>query len=192
MHYETESTPGVRSQSISGQSRQRKDIGRLPEKPERVFSQDDAADAIFYIQKGKVKLTVVSRQGKEAVIAILGAGDFFGEGCLAGQQRRMASATPMSDCSLMRIRKEDVISVLHPRGAEATPREQTAPSMNCLSLAPTVASRNVGIPLMCTLSSASAGEQARQQIKQSGTITVNIARIVQSFAVIGRAELAPA
>jgi CRP/FNR family cyclic AMP-dependent transcriptional regulator len=88
-------------------------------KNQRVFSQGDAADAIFYIQKGKVKLTVVSRQGKEAVIAILGANDFFGEGCLAGQPRRMASATSMSDCSIMRLKKEDVIPVLHAQPAFA-------------------------------------------------------------------------
>src|SRR5580658_8000711 len=81
-------------------------------KGQRVFSQDDVADAIFYIQKGKVKLTVVSRDGKEAVIAILGAGDFFGEGCLAGQPRRMATATAMSDCAIMQLGREHVIAVL--------------------------------------------------------------------------------
>ena len=70
-----------------------------------VFSQGDPADAIFYIQKGKIKLTVVSKQGKEAVVAILGAGDFFGEGCLAGQPLRMATATTMSECSIMRMEK---------------------------------------------------------------------------------------
>jgi CRP/FNR family cyclic AMP-dependent transcriptional regulator len=86
-------------------------------KNQQVFSQGDAADAIFYIQKGKVKLTVVSSQGKEAVIAILGANDFFGEGCLAGQARRMASATAMSDCSIMRLEKDDVIPVLHAQPA---------------------------------------------------------------------------
>ena len=89
------------------------------QKNQSVFSQGDAADAIFYIQKGKVKLTVVSRQGKEAVIAILGANDFFGEGCLAGQPRRMASATSMSDCSIMRLKKEDLIRVLHDQPAFA-------------------------------------------------------------------------
>ncbi len=86
-------------------------------KSQRVFSQGDAADAIFYIQKGKVKLTVVSRQGKEAVIAILGIDDFFGEGCLAGQVRRMASATAMSDSSIMRIDSREMISQMHARPA---------------------------------------------------------------------------
>jgi CRP/FNR family transcriptional regulator, cyclic AMP receptor protein len=78
-------------------------------KNQRVFSQGDPADAIFYIQKGKVKLTVVSKQGKEAVVAILGADDFFGEGCLAGQPLRMASAAAMSECSIMRLEKSGVI-----------------------------------------------------------------------------------
>jgi len=77
-----------------------------------IFAQGDPADAVFYIQEGRVKLTVVSRQGKEAVIAILGAGDFFGEGCLAGQQTRMASAAAMSQCSIMRLEKAALIRVL--------------------------------------------------------------------------------
>jgi CRP-like cAMP-binding protein len=66
-------------------------------KNQRIFSQGDPADSIFYIQTGKVKLTVISKQGKEAVVAILGAEDFFGEGCLAGQSLRMASADAMSE-----------------------------------------------------------------------------------------------
>ena len=78
-----------------------------------IFSQGDPADAVFYLQKGKVKLTVVSRQGKEAVVAILGAGDFFGEGCLAGQPLRMATAHSISKCSIMRLSKPDVVRVLH-------------------------------------------------------------------------------
>src|SRR6185436_1152432 len=67
-----------------------------------IFSQGDPANALFYIQKGKVKLTVLSRQEKEAVVAILGVGDFFGEGCLAGQPLRMATAVSMAACSVMR------------------------------------------------------------------------------------------
>ena len=66
-------------------------------------AQSDPADAIFYIQKGKVKLTVVSDNGKEAVIAILGIGDFLGEGCLAGRSLYLATATAMSECSIVRI-----------------------------------------------------------------------------------------
>jgi CRP/FNR family transcriptional regulator, cyclic AMP receptor protein len=82
-------------------------------KDEMVFAQGDKANTIFYIQKGKVKLTVISQQGKEAVIAILGAGDFFGEGCLASQPLRMATAAAMSECSIVRLDKEDTIRVLH-------------------------------------------------------------------------------
>jgi CRP/FNR family transcriptional regulator, cyclic AMP receptor protein len=82
-----------------------------------IFLQGDPADGIFYIHKGKIKLTVVSKQGKEAVVALLGAGDFFGEGCLAGQPVRMASATTMSECSLMRLEKTGVIRLLREQPA---------------------------------------------------------------------------
>jgi CRP/FNR family cyclic AMP-dependent transcriptional regulator len=78
-----------------------------------IFSQGDPAEAIFYIHKGKVKLTVVSRQGKEAVIAILGAGDFLGEGCLAGQPKRMGTAVSLLESSIMRLEKAEVIRALH-------------------------------------------------------------------------------
>jgi CRP-like cAMP-binding protein len=77
-----------------------------------IFSQGDPADAVFYILKGKVKLTVFSRQGKEAVIAIVGAGDFFGEGCLAGQPLRMSNATSLSGASVMRLEKASVVRAL--------------------------------------------------------------------------------
>ena len=78
-----------------------------------IFTQGEAADAVFYIQEGQVKLSVVSEQGKEVVIAILEAQTFFGEGCLAGQPLRMATATALTDCSLMRIEKPAMIGVLH-------------------------------------------------------------------------------
>lgn len=78
-----------------------------------IFSQGDLADAVFYIQKGRVKLTVVSKQGKEAVIGILGSKSFFGEGCLSGQAVRMASASAMTDCSIVRIQKQEIIRLLH-------------------------------------------------------------------------------
>jgi len=78
-----------------------------------IFSQGDRADAIFYVQKGKLKITVVSKQGKEAVIAILDTGDFFGEGCLAGQAKRMATATAMTDCEILRLEKAETVRVLH-------------------------------------------------------------------------------
>jgi CRP-like cAMP-binding protein len=82
-------------------------------KSDVVFAQGDRADAIFYIQKGKVKLTVVSNAGKEAVIAILGPGDFLGEGCLAGRPVCLATATSMADSSIVRIEKPATIRVLH-------------------------------------------------------------------------------
>jgi CRP/FNR family cyclic AMP-dependent transcriptional regulator len=82
-------------------------------KNRKVFAQGEEARAIFYIQKGKVKLTVVSNQGKEAVVAILAVGDFFGEGCLAGQLVRMATVTALTDCSIVRIEKADTVRVLH-------------------------------------------------------------------------------
>jgi CRP/FNR family cyclic AMP-dependent transcriptional regulator len=78
-----------------------------------VFTQGDAANAVYYIQTGKVKLSVVSNAGKEAVIAILGSGDFFGEGCLAAQHLRMATAVTVLNSSLMRIEKAVVVEVLH-------------------------------------------------------------------------------
>jgi CRP/FNR family cyclic AMP-dependent transcriptional regulator len=78
-----------------------------------IFVQGDSSDAVFYIQKGKVKLTVVSKIGKEATIGILNEGSFFGEGCLTGQTLRLCSATSMTDCSVMRIEKKSMVEVLH-------------------------------------------------------------------------------
>jgi CRP-like cAMP-binding protein len=78
-----------------------------------IFAQGDPSDAVFYIQKGKVRLTVVSKVGKEATIGILNQGDFFGEGCLTGQRLRLCSATAMTDCSVMRIDKRSMMAVLH-------------------------------------------------------------------------------
>jgi len=82
-------------------------------KDQMVFSQGDPANTVFYIQKGKIKLTVVSNSGKEAVIAILGSSDFLGEGCLAAQPQRMATATAISNCSIVRLEKAAMIRVLH-------------------------------------------------------------------------------
>src|ERR1041384_4786741 len=84
-----------------------------------IFSQADPADAVFYLQQGKIKLTVVSTRGKEAVVALLGAGAFFGEGCLAGQQLRMATATAMSPCTIMRLEKSAIVRVLQDEPAFA-------------------------------------------------------------------------
>lgn len=79
---------------------------------EAIFTQTDAADAIFYIRRGRVKLAVVSSRGKQAVIAILGAGDFLGEGCLAGQAVRMSTASAISECSVVRLEKAAAIAVI--------------------------------------------------------------------------------
>ena len=78
-----------------------------------VFAQGDSCDAVFYIQSGKVKLTVVSKTGKEATIGILSAGDFFGDDSLARQRLRMGTVTTITDCTLMRIEKKAMLKVLH-------------------------------------------------------------------------------
>jgi CRP-like cAMP-binding protein len=84
-----------------------------------VYSQGDPADSVFYIQAGKVKVTVLSEQGKEAVVAILSAGDFFGEGCLARQVRRLATVRTMTDCVIARVAKAGVTRVIHQEPAFA-------------------------------------------------------------------------
>jgi CRP-like cAMP-binding protein len=80
---------------------------------ESVFSQGDAADAVFYVQSGKVKLTVVSKRGKEAVVAILPEASFFGEGCLAGQPLRMATASTVERSTIVRVEKRVMVGLLH-------------------------------------------------------------------------------
>ncbi len=78
-----------------------------------IYRQGQPADSLFYVRRGKVKIAVSSREGKEAIVAVLGAGEFFGEGCLAGQPLRMATATAMTDCSLFRIEKPLMRRMLH-------------------------------------------------------------------------------
>ncbi len=82
-------------------------------KDEIVFSQGDPADAVFYIQSGKVKVSVVSEQGKEAVVAMLGTDDFFGEGCLAGQAQRIATVATITDSIIVRLEKAAIVRVIH-------------------------------------------------------------------------------
>ena len=82
-----------------------------------VFSQGDPADAVFYIQKGKLKITVVSEQGKEAVVALLGPKEFFGEGCLAGQTKRISTAVAMSAAVISRIEKSTILRLIHEESA---------------------------------------------------------------------------
>jgi CRP/FNR family transcriptional regulator, cyclic AMP receptor protein len=86
---------------------------------QKVFSQGTPADAVFYIQKGKVKVTVVSEQGKEAVVAVLGPDEFCGEGCLTGQPLRLAAATAITECEIMRLEKATMIRVIHEEPAFA-------------------------------------------------------------------------
>jgi CRP/FNR family cyclic AMP-dependent transcriptional regulator len=86
-------------------------------KDQVVFSQGDPADAVFYILQGKVKITVVSEQGKEAVVAVLSANEFCGEGTLAGQPRRMSTASAMTECEVMRLEKAAILRVLHEQPA---------------------------------------------------------------------------
>jgi CRP-like cAMP-binding protein len=78
-----------------------------------IFTQGDPADAVLFVQRGKVKLTVLSRQAKQAVIALLGPGDFFGEACLAGQPLRMATAAALTDCAIVRLAKPAMVQALH-------------------------------------------------------------------------------
>lgn len=83
------------------------------QKEDVIFLQSSPADAVFYVQKGKIKIVVASKQGKEAVIAILGPGDFFGEGCLIGQPLRLATARAMVESEVMRVGKTEMVRVLH-------------------------------------------------------------------------------
>ena len=96
---------------LSGMSQDKTNIEYGPNR--HVFVQGEPADSLFYLRSGKVKLTVASENHKEAIVAVLGSGEFFGEGCLAGQSSRVASAVAMSDCSLARIEKTVMTRMLH-------------------------------------------------------------------------------
>ncbi|ARQ00134.1 Crp/Fnr family transcriptional regulator [Pseudorhodoplanes sinuspersici] len=89
------------------------------QKNQVVYRQGDPADSVFYIQTGKAKVTVVSEQGKEAVVAVLGPGDFFGEGCLGGQTLRLATVAALTECAITRIPKAEIVSVIHEQPAFA-------------------------------------------------------------------------
>jgi CRP/FNR family transcriptional regulator, cyclic AMP receptor protein len=82
-------------------------------KNQKIFSQGEPADAVFYIQEGKVKVCVTSEMGKEAVVALHGNGDFFGEGCLIGQPLRLATVVALTKCVIMRIDKPTIVRTLH-------------------------------------------------------------------------------
>ena len=81
-------------------------------KNQKVFSQGEVADCVFYVLKGEIKVSVLSEQGREAVVALLGKDEFCGEGCLAGQKRRIATAVAINDCEIMRIEKEAIMRLL--------------------------------------------------------------------------------
>ena len=85
------------------------------QKKQILFAQGDPADSVFYLDRGQVKLTVVSERGKSAVVAMLGRGDFFGEGCLAGQPVRMATASAMNEVSVVRVERQAMVELLHER-----------------------------------------------------------------------------
>jgi CRP-like cAMP-binding protein len=89
-----------------------RDISKYSKK-DVIFTQGDDADAVFYIKKGKVKVAVISKQGKEAIVALLGADEFVGEGCLIGQPKRLATASAMTECELMRVEKAEIQRVIH-------------------------------------------------------------------------------
>ena len=108
----TKPRPSFNPKSFLAKVGEGRSIGKY-RKEQIVFSQGDPADAVFYIQKGKVKITVVSEQGKEAVVAILGANEFFGEGCLAGQVQRIASVATMTDSVIVRLEKVSIVRVIH-------------------------------------------------------------------------------
>jgi CRP-like cAMP-binding protein len=91
-------------------------VSRHPQK-HIIFAQGDAADSVHYVQSGKVKVTVISPEGKEAVVAILGADEFFGEGCLIGQPKRLATATAMTECVTMQVEKTEIQRVLKDEAA---------------------------------------------------------------------------
>lgn len=88
-------------------------------KSQIVYQQGDAADSVFYIQSGKAKKTVISAQGKEAVVALLGAGDFFGEGCMAGETKRLSTVAAMTESVIVRMDKANIIRVIHDEPAFA-------------------------------------------------------------------------
>jgi CRP/FNR family cyclic AMP-dependent transcriptional regulator len=109
---DTERRPSFHPKSFLAEVGEGRSIGKH-RKDQVVFSQGDPADSVFYVRSGKVKITVVSEQGREAVVAILGANEFFGEGCLAGQTKRMATVVTMTDTVLTRLDKAALVRVIH-------------------------------------------------------------------------------
>jgi CRP/FNR family cyclic AMP-dependent transcriptional regulator len=112
----TKRRPSFNPKSFLAKVGEGRSIGEYRE-DQIIFSQGDPADAVFYIQKGKVKVTVVSEQGKEAVVAILGTNDFFGEGCLAGQALRTATVATLTESVIVRLEKAAIVRVIHQESA---------------------------------------------------------------------------
>jgi CRP-like cAMP-binding protein len=107
----TRTSPGGQSSFRSGGILETAAKGRIVSthaKKDIIFAQGDVADSVIYIKKGKLKVTVISKQGKEAVVALLGADEFLGEGCLIGQPKRLATATAMTECVTMRVTKGEI------------------------------------------------------------------------------------
>jgi CRP/FNR family cyclic AMP-dependent transcriptional regulator len=105
------SAPSFDPKSFLSMVGEGRSIGEYRE-DEIVFSQGDPADAVFYVERGEVKVTVVSEQGKEAVVAVLGTNQFFGEGCLAGQAQRIATVATMTDSVIARLEKAAIVRVI--------------------------------------------------------------------------------
>jgi CRP/FNR family transcriptional regulator, cyclic AMP receptor protein len=114
----TKNQPAFDPKSFFAKVAEGRNIGQY-RKDQIVFSQGEPADAVFYIQSGKVKLTVVSKHGKEAVIAMLGTNEFFGEGCLAGQAQRVATVMTMTDSVITRLEKAAVVRAIQEEPAFA-------------------------------------------------------------------------
>jgi len=108
----TKRTPTIAPKALVGRVNHGMSVVTFRRK-EAIFSQGDAADAVFYLQNGALKLTVVSKQGKEAVVGIVGPDMFFGEGCLAGQHTRISTATATADATVIRFEKKGMIRLLH-------------------------------------------------------------------------------
>jgi CRP/FNR family transcriptional regulator, cyclic AMP receptor protein len=108
----TKRRPSFDPKSFLAKVGEGRSIGMYP-KDKFIFAQGEPADAVFYIQQGKVKVTVVSEQGKEAVVAILEADNFLGEGCLAGQAQRISTIVTMTDCVIARLEKAAIVRVIH-------------------------------------------------------------------------------
>ena len=108
----TKRRPSFNSKSFFAKVGNGRSIGKY-RKNQVVFSQGDIGDAVFYVKKGKVKITVVSEQGKEALVAILGTDDFFGEGCIAGQAQRISTVTALTESIIARLQRSVIVRLIH-------------------------------------------------------------------------------